>query len=171
MANLTKFQDGLAPHVTADSLNTIIGLRRVDSVAELEATTGARSDEWLWLSGYYSADGRGSGIVRRTTSGATVNGGTVFSSIEGGNVRWERVLTKPDIFNVDEWGCKGEDSAFDNRTRLEAIATRINTRGYGVVEVGDQTYWHGAGSGGNTGDSPVVNFLSCSSIVVKGLGK
>lgn len=83
------------------------------SVAALQAATGTTLNETRQLLGYYAVGDGGEGIVVRTNSNKTVDGGSVFSCGDGGTARWERIFPGG-VISVRQFGAKGDYHATTN---------------------------------------------------------
>lgn len=99
----------------------------VDSVSALEALTGIPSGETRYLLGYFAPNDGGGGLLRRNSSSSqTRNGGTIFTSADGG--RWERVFSG--AINAKWFGARGDyhfanNVLTDDTLSLRAWATYI----------------------------------------------
>jgi hypothetical protein len=80
----------------------------------------------VYLLGYYAAGDGGHGAVRKTSSGAMVNGVTVFACADGGATRWERVEKRH--LAVEAAGITVAQSAITNANRLQRLAVTLRHR-------------------------------------------
>lgn len=122
-----------------------IGMAKVDkvtNVSSLTALTGTSSGEVRYLLGYYAANDGGGGLVIRTTSGATVNGGTVFTCADGGTARWERLLPNNSVIDVRYFGARGIGSggATEDQAAFSAAFAYVNPI-MGTIYVPTGDYW------------------------------
>ena len=143
--------------------------RSFSSYANMTAATGIAQGEIVCLDGYRQAGDGGQGrFIRNSASSATVDGGMVAPSADGG--RLERLLDEPGVFHMDAFGAKGDDPAFDNRPVMSSIAAAITARGGGVMRLGDKVYWHGPSASGNVSGASACKFTSGQNVVVEGTG-
>lgn len=116
----------LANSAAINSTNSnVAALQRltpVDTVAALQAATGTSVGESCLLLGYTAVGDGGGGQVRRTASGLTVNGVTVFSCADGGSARWERVLQDRTL-SVKQAGARSTNDVADSSSVASANAT------------------------------------------------
>jgi hypothetical protein len=122
------------------------GIISVATVAALENLTGVADGEYRYLSGYWAAgDGGGGRMVRRVQgSGATRDGGSVFTSADGG--KWISEAMNP--VSVLYFGAKGDDTA-DDGPPIQAALDCALASGKSLVIVPPGavgTYWIASGS-------------------------
>lgn len=107
---------------------------QVDTIAALKALTSGTHDTVL-VRGYYAINDGGGGLFRWNGADSTAdNGGTVIQPTVGSG-RWNRILSQ-NIYNVREFGAKGDDSN-DDTTAIQATITACNG---GQVYVPPGTY-------------------------------
>ncbi|MCD2426250.1 right-handed parallel beta-helix repeat-containing protein [Niabella pedocola] len=148
----------------------------VHSISALRST-GAPSDNFIKVLGYYSAgDGGGGDFLWDALSTSAEDGGTIFESSLLTTGRWKRIYSG-DV-SVDWFGAKGDGSTNDT-TAFQKLSAFINNQNGGSIVfgvnkiyiIGRQNFANGTGKGYAYQQQPVLKIENCTQpVMIKGNG-